>query len=62
MCHGKNIALTLEDYNLYIQERYVTENIVETCNCQASDEEEVTLKVIDDFDKHLIPPFLTDDA
>ena len=59
-CHGKNSKETLADYQAYFENR-VDENHAENCSCQEEGEEEATIKVIQDFKKHLASPFITDD-
>ena len=61
-CHGKYSKETLLDYKAYIQNR-VDEDSAEMCTCQAEEEEkeEPTIKVIQDFEKHLLSPFISED-
>lgn len=60
-CHGKDRSVTLEEYQIYI-ENHENENKSELCTCQSEIEEESTkIQVIKDFEKHLISPFEIDD-
>ena len=53
-CHGKNRNEPVEDKTVFVEAQDEM-----MCNCQ-NEEEETQIKVIEDFGKHLLSPFVED--
>ena len=50
----------MEEYKLYLEKRFETDT-EEMCKYQANSDEDTTLKVINNFENHLVSPFSFED-